>query len=222
MSMLVGLLAIATVAAGSAPPAQGAALGGAVADFRLIRDADVREDLRLDLDQSRRLLDGLAAAQDRLFGRIREAARLRKEGGPETLPAIVREAEGEVRTLIADVLTPPQRTRYEQIKLRDRGPWALIDPTLQARLTLGDDQKRRIDAIAGDFRARVSDALREANRPPTDDAPAGRPPAATQVEQIYEEGASQLIGLLSAEQRATYEALLGDPIRRPQPLGATP
>ncbi len=164
----------------------------------LLKEPAVQDDLKLS--------DGQRAEVAALLAGIGERRpEPPGDGRPPTAKERSAQMLAEVKAhekAIADLLTPGQLRRLDQIALQCRGPTAILDSDVAAKLKLTAEQRDRIRAIGW-----------EALRPPPGFGPDLR--AAT----------DQIVALLSPEQKARLKELTGEPYtgpRRPMPFFGPP
>jgi hypothetical protein len=180
----------------------------------LLQQPSVQKELNLSADQVRqvnRLAHQRRAAFWESCDLSREESRTRFE-----------ELAAQERALV-EGLRPEQAGRLRQIAWQRQGPGALHDPEVAAALGLTNEQKQKIRAI-------------EAHRPPWGPHRPGGPPGwgpggphprgRPKPEDLWRGSWGQLLSVLTAEQKAKWKELTGEPfkgeVRPPHPGGVGP
>jgi hypothetical protein len=174
----------------------------AVLRFMLLAHAPVQADLQLAQDQVQRVRDF--------------AARQRK-----VLQALAGATEAEARKQLADVdraserfmsevLKPDQARRLRQISFQVGGPLAFRDPDITNSLQLTADQKTKIQGIEDEARRQLRELLQ---------AGGNRDDARRKALDVLNKSREKLIGLLTSEQVARWEKLIGKPFTGELPAG---
>jgi serine/threonine protein kinase len=182
-----------------------ATLMGAVRYFPL-HLREVQDELGLSTDER--------AALDWLDKRWRDAMRQSFGEDPEKWErqrlALAREQEAEV----ARLLTPQQYGRFNQIAIQFAGVHAFSDPAVVKALGLTPEQKEQVRVLQGKTRL-PGPMFRPPGRVPP--KPPGRPEGARWrgVRKRMEEARAKVLALLTQEQKAKWEELIGKPFAVP-------
>ncbi len=164
----------------------------------------VQEELKLSEEQ----LSQLRTAASEL----RSAQPVRPEGLRDLAPEERREAmekmraEAEERTnkILADILKPEQRERFEQIQLQTRGVLALMDPEVAEKLGLSDEQKEQIETTVRESRTEMARRFQRGG---------GDPGAAMErIRAAQLEIQEKAMNVLTSEQKETWNSLVGSPV----------
>ncbi|HOW69955.1 MAG TPA: redoxin domain-containing protein [Phycisphaerae bacterium] len=152
-----------------------------------IRDPLVHKDLKLDADQETRIETLLDENDGPLFRARNLPPREFKAKADAILAGIEKELE--------QILQPQQRVRFDQIMLRTRGLSGFLQPAAAQALRLTTGQRRRIETIVlASQRGRESSGKWVVSNADGDER---RP------------GLSEILAVLSDEQRLTWRGLLG-------------
>jgi len=113
----------------------------------------------------------------------------------------MRAQQGKIQEKLGQILKPEQSKRLEQIRIQVMGPMALASPDVASKLGLTDDQKTKMrEAMRGVF-AKMREG-RGGN--------AG-PPSAEARKKMEESIKTAIMGVLTDDQKKTYEELIGKP-----------
>lgn len=184
----------------------------------LLRAEEVRDELALSEDQLVELRD---VAED-LRGRFRDGMRGRRgerrgpergprggqgrrgpRGGGEGFRGEMRgrmdDARRDMEGALSEVLDEEQMQRLREIAVRQQvergGPHALMHGRVGEELGVTDEQRDAMRKRAEELRRDMGERLREIRR----------------------EGQQELLGLLTSEQRAQLDAMMGEPFELPEP-----
>ena len=111
-------------------------------------------------------------------------------------------ADAAVWEALAKVLTPDQFKRLMEIDLQQRDYDAFGDTSVQGRLKLNKDQKDSIKTILHDTEKELQGIMKELKE--------GNFQAATKVTSIRKETKDRCTEVLTAEQRRTWQDMLGE------------
>jgi len=119
---------------------------------QLLNRRDVAKDLALTQDQKDQIRDVMDKAREKMRSLMPPPP---GEGGdegerpdPQTMRANMEKIQASIDKSLASVLTATQTARLKEIKIQMAGSSAAIDKDIQAQLSLTDDQKSQIDALA--------------------------------------------------------------------------
>jgi len=113
----------------------------------------------------------------------------------------MRAQQAKIQEKLGQILKPEQLKRLEQIRLQVMGPMALASPDVASKLGLTDDQKTKMrEAMRGVFAK-----LRQSRG-----GNAG-PPSAEARKKMEETIKTAIMGVLTDDQKTTYEELIGKP-----------
>lgn len=180
---------------------------GAPSAFEVLQRAEVREDLKINDDQSKKI-DELASEFDNQRRELGSAFRagssaedLQKAGEQirEKSDALRRDAEIQVK----EVLTAEQFRRYGQIKLQIAGISELRQPETADSLKLTEAQRVEVSKARDEADAKMR-AL-------------GLFGSSETRQKISEERDAALLAILTAEQKVAWQAALGTPLAATKP-----
>lgn len=190
---------------------------GAQVGVMLLVNPQVQTELKLTEEQRRQIQDIVARAREEMrpepgqrpgAGGQRPGAGGQRPGQGGIGANMERYTEEAMR-----VLQPNQRERFEQIQLRVQGVRALGRDEIAEKVGLTSDQRQQIREIL-----RENMGGRDGARPnPGEWNPQEM---RAQMEERRQENERRILQVLTAEQKAKWESLLGAPFElRPQPRG---
>jgi hypothetical protein len=175
-------------------PGRGAGRGfGGGGGALLLTQKSVQEELKLSEEQVKQV-DELAAKQRELFSGARDLGR-------EERQKRFTESRDASQKAVSEILNAEQQKRYKQIGLQLRGLSALDDPEVASSLGLSDEQKKKVEEI--------QTAAREEMRSAFQDGGGDREKFRAAREATNE----KLQGVLTAEQKTTWQELTGEPFK---------
>jgi hypothetical protein len=189
----------ATVLAATPAQAQGFR-GGTGARYLLLANKSVQRELKLSNVQADRVT--------RIVEEVGSRTRQKLEDIPDDqrrtkAPAILRAASDEVRTAAKAVLRAEQLSRFDQIVRQSQGVQAFLDPTVQERLRLTDEQKSSFRELADSVRTEMG----ELRRGLLED----RDGTARKMAAVRTTALEKGVGLLNDGQKSTWRDMIGMP-----------
>ncbi len=139
-----------------------------VTPLRLLAYNPVQQDLALTPEQSKEidvLLQNLSGDRDRLRAVAKQPGR--QQEAQQQFVEILRVQEVRIEAL----LTAEQKSRLQQIAWQQRGPFAFKYPEVVAKLSLTQDQRKKIAAIVEEERPRGPGGGGPKGSPPNDRLP---------------------------------------------------
>jgi len=216
------------------------------AEYRLLTHRKVIKDMKCDMDQFDRIMDILEEASKKASQKTNEAmgqVRVNAAGGPPDIEALnkaLRDAQeiGETEfrkaagTVATDILTPAQRKRFCEIDLQARGPAAFTNPTVVKALDITAKQKEQFEANVKQVEEDIAQVFQ--TKPQFAPALPGGPGGGVGViarfnpvdhEKVVRdaraEGMKRALAVLTDEQRAGWQKLVGAPFTHPLPINST-
>lgn len=119
---------------------------------------------------------------------------------------------------LAEILLPLQIERLEQISLQMRGTSALSDPKVAAKLSLTDEQKKKLEAAVTANREAMQQAFQGGNRGQEQD----RNQMREKFQQLRKTADEKVLAVLTADQKAAFEKLKGAAFTMPEGAGRGP
>jgi hypothetical protein len=173
---------------------------GVPASF-LLADKAVQDELELSAEQVRKARAAYEKDRD---------ARERIESGPAgEANKLWREVLAESEKAVAAILSPSQLKRFQQIRLQQVGALALADPKLADELKLTEDQRKAIKVIVEGRAAKARAAV--------DDSTLAEREVAAKITEITTAADAAVRKVLTVDQKAKWEELIGKPFRWPSP-----
>ena len=123
-----------------------------------------------------------------------------------------RSKAAKANAKLGEILLPLQIERLEQISLQMRGASALADPKVAAKLSLTDDQKKKIEAAKTANMESMRAMFQGGNRDQNQDREAMR----AKMQQQRKEAEEKVLGVLTADQKASFEKLKGAAFTMPE------
>ena len=191
----------------------GAELPGADPFQLLLNSFEVQRELHLSKEQ----LDRLARAARNFRTQIQALTVPQSGVSPDQQRSQIAAQMMDTRAMIARELTPEQLGRLQQIVLQLEGLClTMADGQVGQRLTLTDDQWRRLGAVCMDRMQRI----RAAFQPPTPGQDECRVAAGNRerIEAIRASSDQQALAVLTARQRAQFAGMQGRQIQLEPPI----
>ncbi len=193
----IGLILVATAfAAPAAWGQQGPGRGrGGFDGAMLLSQKSVQEELKLTDEQVKQLTEQ-AAKQRQSFGELRDLSR-------EERQKRMTESREQNRKMISTVLNEEQQKRLRQISLQLQGAQALTSPEVATALDLSDEQKKSVEEI--------QTASREETRAAFQGGEGDRDAMRKKFQEARQASNDKLKAVLTAEQQAKWQEMLGEP-----------
>lgn len=176
--------------------------GGAV---MLLGNESVQQELKLDSGQSeklRQLAQDLGQKMREQFSSLQD---LQGDERRQKFEELSKKANEEVRTALKDTLKPEQLTRFEQIARQQMGIGAFADAAVVSALKLTDDQKTKLKDITQEIDQKRRDLFQDAQNG------GDRQAVFQKMAELSKEGTEKATALLTADQKKSWEGLLGKP-----------
>ncbi len=200
---LCGLAACESSTAQDNPPARQRGMrGGGGSSLALLRSDVVLKDLNLTDDQKTSIQKLQDSARESMQG-------LSREERTTKMPELIKEQDSKV----ASILDDKQKARLKEIRLQARGPSALTDKEVAEALKLTDDEVNKIKEIADAMQKDMQEAFQSAGQG------GDRTAVREKTTKIRKDSTDKMLAVLSDEQKASYEKMLGAKIDLPQGAG---
>jgi Spy/CpxP family protein refolding chaperone len=175
-------------------------LFGGIAKAQLATLDEVQADLELSDEQKKQIAeinDKLREDRRGLFGGgFGRFSQIRAD-----MDKLNREASAEVDAKLAD----PQKQRLQEIAIQVNGPAALYDPSVVEQLSLSDEQKKKLEELRADNSKAVEDAMSDFGELPREER-------REKFRQLSETADSNLLGVLTDEQKSKFDEMQGQEI----------
>ncbi|MBX3440866.1 MAG: CotH kinase family protein [Planctomyces sp.] len=145
---------------GGAPffgPPGGGFGGGPGGPLSILNIPEVQAELKLTDDQRQSVEGLIASTQERTMNVFRETFEgfdpLDEDARAQRFNDVRTRSEDIARDAVEQLgkfLQPDQLSRFEQLRLRQEGPGALLRPDIAARLKLSEDQKSKLTVLASE------------------------------------------------------------------------
>ncbi|TWT52194.1 hypothetical protein KOR42_30620 [Thalassoglobus neptunius] len=140
------------------------------------------------------------------FGNFREMSREEREAAMEKArearESVTKDADAELAKLLSD----EQNSRLQQIALQVKGPRALQEKEVAAKLGLSEDQTGKIDSIVSSMEDSTQELMEAARSGGRD----GFAEVRTKIEALTKETDEKLEAVLTDAQKETFAAMKGD------------
>jgi hypothetical protein len=179
------------------PPAQSP-------EVLLMQSPEVQKELHLDKEQVQKIDELVRVVREKHthdWDELRSLAPAERRRKQSDLAKTISQ---EIRRRLAEVLTPKQAKRLEQIRRQRQGLAAFTDPKVEKALHLSDEQKSKLKRIN-------ADAAQEARMVFRAGAPSSFPEKLTKIEAIGRKAVEKAVALLTDEQKKTWRELIGKP-----------
>ena len=181
---------------------------------KLLKHRKVQKELKLSAEQRIAIVDGLADIEEAIDKKRMSLIKL-----PNPNPDIFQKLEKEhqaaseklLKTTVAKVLTPAQRTRLRQIDRHIRGPEAFTDPSTEKTLSLTDAQKQTIEKAAKRLEERTDSYIAKLGNDDSDNAK-------EELLKLRKELEKSLVAALTADQSEIWKSMLGEPVTGFDPI----
>lgn len=175
----------------------GRGMGGQIG---LLMNEEVRKEIELLEDQEsdlramgEEIRDEIREEMGDMFRGMRDLSPEEREARMEDIRARMDEVRKEAEGRMAKILLPHQVERLKQIEVQQQiqreGGAALAEGSLAEKLNLSDEQKAQMTAKAAEARKELEEKIRQARQ----------------------EAQEKILSILTPEQRAQYDAMVGTP-----------
>lgn len=176
--------------------------GGAV---MLLANESVQQELKLDSGQAeklRQLGQELGQKAREQFSSLQD---LQGDERRQKMEELTKTLNEEVRAALKGTLKAEQITRFEQISRQQMGIRAFADSGVVSALKLTDDQKSKLKDIAQEIDQKRRDLFQDAQNG------GDRQAMFQKMTALTKEGTEKATALLTADQKKSWEELLGKP-----------
>jgi Spy/CpxP family protein refolding chaperone len=213
-AVMMSLNAAALAQPGGGFGGRGFGGGGSLLD--LARIEAVQKEIEVVDDQLtaiNKLADELRAQRDSQQGERPDFRNMSEEQRDKLFAEMRARREKEslaANAKLAEILLPPQITRLEEISLQQRGTSALGDPKVAEKLGLSADQKKKLEetmtANMESMRSKMQELFQGGNRDGIRE----------KMQELRKEADEKVLAALTADQKAKFESLKGQPFQMPE------
>ncbi|RMG27085.1 MAG: hypothetical protein D6724_00465 [Armatimonadetes bacterium] len=182
---------------------QGGMMMGRMAGPMILMNPQVQAELKLTEDQVAKLREALRPAGGP-GGPGGAGGRGGFGGGAD--PQAREQMRLEQEKKIKEILSAEQYKRYQEISLQLEGPAALARKEIADKVGLSDSQREKIQAILEEQRATMRDMFQGG-------AGGDRQAMMEEMQKLRKATDEKILGVLTAEQKKTWEGMLGKPFQ---------
>ncbi|MFN8221301.1 MAG: Spy/CpxP family protein refolding chaperone [Fimbriimonadales bacterium] len=184
--------------------------GGGGGLLNTVQRADVQKELAITDAQKTKIEDLATKAREDRRAMMEE---MRNSGGQpdmEAMRAANEKMAAKQKKDLEGILNADQLKRLGEIDIQLQGGRALMNPEVQKKLNLTDDQKKKLTDIQADQREKMQQAMEDLRS-------GGGQPDRTEMQKVMEklnaENSAAMLAVLTAEQKAQFEAMKGKPFK---------
>jgi Spy/CpxP family protein refolding chaperone len=166
----------------------------------LLSNKSVQKELKVDDAQAQKLDKLASETREKLQSALQGVAQDERAAKRQELN---RTLGADIRKSVVEILKPEQVKRFHQIQLQTAGVSAFMNPELQDKLKLTEDQKTKIQALNKDSR----DQMREISQSFQSD----REGTMKKMTELRKDLMTKATDLLSSDQKATLKDMMGEP-----------
>jgi len=194
------VVGVILAAAGTAS-AQGRRGGGPM----MLGNPAVQEELKLTAEQKDKVQKFMEDFQPKMQERMQSV--FQNAGGDfEKMTEEMQKINADALKEVTPLLKPEQLARFKQILLQQTGAQAFVsNPELQAALKLTNDQKDKFKKLTAEQREKTMELVQGGFGPDTQQ----------KMQALQKDYAKKAEEMLTADQRKTYQDLLGKPFEMP-------
>lgn len=192
--------------------------------LRLIRNPAVKDEIKLTEEQRAQIDEAfqkMNAARRELPQAVRGATREERQKKSTELRKQLAAQSDEANEKIEKALRPEQLARIEQIAIQPRGLNVLSDAKIVKKLTLTEEQSRKIAVAQAEGLTKRQQLIREIRAGRLD-----RAQGAEKLKELQQQTEKNVMKLLTMEQQTRFNELRGEKfdfggrVRRLAPVGA--
>ena len=181
----------------------GRGMGGAPNGLGLLTNKSVQKELKLTDDQIDKATKAATEQGDKRREKSQDFQGLEPAEQMEKRQALSKELAVEAKKITDDLLKPEQSKRLGQIVLQNQGIGAYMNPEIQTKLKMTDEQKNKLKDI-GDESGKQMTELRELFQ-------SDREAAMKKMTDIRKETTDKATAVLTADQKASWKEMTGEP-----------
>jgi hypothetical protein len=197
MGVTLGLLGMAAMSALAQQPQRGGGGPGMMSGIRLLMQKSVQKELQITAEQTQKIEEAQAKVMESFSGLADITDQNERR---QKMQELAREGERSA----AKILKRDQMKRFKEISLQLQGARAFSDPEVAKALDLADEAKEKIKAITD-----------EAGRQQRQQFQQGADPQAARkkMEELRKATMDKVVAILSADQKAKWKELTGEPFK---------
>jgi hypothetical protein len=188
----------------------------------LIRIEAVQKELKMEKDQTDKATEAVKAVQDKHadeFAKLRDLSQEERRTKNAELTKVVND---QTYAALETILKPDQTRRLKQLELQRAGVNAFTRADVQTALTLNDEQKGKVKAIADESATKMRELMGggrgQGGQRPMRGAGGGRGGAdQTKVAELRKEYLGKAVDVLNDDQKKTWTSLVGEAFTFPPP-----
>lgn len=193
--------AIVGLAVAQPPGGRQGGMGGmrAAGGLMLLRSPDVQKDLKITDEQKTKLEDAVKKETEKR----QEQFAAMKEGGfdKDKMQAAMKEMAEAADKTVKEILNADQQKRLKQITWQQAGSAAFSDKDVEAALKLTSEQKDKIKGLNEEMGEDMRNIARESQ--------GNREEMQTKMTALRKETLEKAEGVLTADQKKSFTAMLG-------------
>lgn len=195
----LGVLALLT----SSASAQGFGRFGGGGGAMLLSNKGVQQEIKLTADQQKKVQALSEVLGEKMTGIREKLQDVPQEERQAKRMELMKPINDEMKKSLAEIVTPAQLARFNQIVLQQSNIQAFSDPEVVAKLKITDDQKSKIQDIA----MGAMERRRELFQGFQDD----REGTMKKLADLNKELMGKCAAFLSDTQKATWKDMVGEP-----------
>ncbi len=186
---------------------------GGGASHWLLRSEQVQKELELVAEQKAKLkaiAEETQAQMRELYSGIRDLKPEERRAKFAELREKSKDQAEKAAQQIKEVMLPKQRERFKQIQLQVRGVGALDDKEVSESLGITDEQKGKLKSLREGIHKKRQAAFGGYRKLSPEERQKKMAEVRKQAQKLQEEAVQQALGVLTSEQRESFEKMKGE------------
>jgi hypothetical protein len=179
----------------------------------LIRNESVQKELKMEKDQVDKATEAARKIREKHAEEFAKLADLSQEERRTKSAELNRTVAAETLVAVSEVLKPEQVTRLKQIELQQAGVAAFTRADVEKALTLNDEQKTKLTAIADES----STKMRELRGGGQGGGRTRGTPDLAKVTALRKEMGDKALAVLTDDQKKSWQSMTGEVFTVVQP-----
>lgn len=200
---LMVALGLAALVAAPAHAQGGRGFGMGMGGGAMLTNKGVQKELKLTDDQVQKVEALASSLRDSMRDRFQSLQDVPQEERGAKMQALMREVNEETNGKLKGIFSKEQMARYEQISLQTQGVNAFLNPDVQAKLKLTDDQKGKIRSLVEDMQGQMREVFQEFQN--------DREGATRKLTEMRKAVNDKAMNVLTDDQKKTWKELTGEP-----------